>query len=201
VRRCDGFVLTGGDDPRTEPFGEPTHPQACLIHPLRQEYETELLRALLIAGKPVLGICLGMQMMALVAGGRINQHMPDSVSTARDHRAEDAQRTGRDAMHAIVPDLGAPACPATRLLSAATGGSGPPHVASRHHQAVSDPGSLRVIARAHDGVIEAVTDPSRPYYIGVQWHPERTEHPALGLDLFRALVQAASGARPGAAPA
>ncbi|MFG0259835.1 MAG: gamma-glutamyl-gamma-aminobutyrate hydrolase family protein, partial [Phycisphaerales bacterium JB041] len=71
----DAFVLTGGDDPRTEPFGEPTDPRVTPVHPERQRFETALLEALdaRAPDTPVLGVCLGMQMQALVAGGRLDQ--------------------------------------------------------------------------------------------------------------------------------
>src|SRR5262245_36190027 len=63
----DGFVMTGGDDPTMEAFGAATHPKATPMHPARQAYDTALIRALLARPEiPVLGICLGMQMLALV---------------------------------------------------------------------------------------------------------------------------------------
>jgi gamma-glutamyl-gamma-aminobutyrate hydrolase PuuD len=168
----DGFVLTGGDDPRMEPFGEPTHPQAKPVHPLRQTYETELLRALLARPEiPVLGICLGMQMMAIVAGGRLDQHLPDHLTTAEDHR--------HDQVHRVRP----------------TGAAGPiaaGPVTSSHRQAVADPGSFRVVAMSDDGVIEAIECPDSRFCLGVQWHPERTADAALGDGLFVKLVQAAT---------
>jgi putative glutamine amidotransferase len=173
ARRCDAVVFTGGDDPRTEPFGRPTHPKATPVRPERQMYESALLEILRERQPrtPVLGVCLGMQMMALHAGGVLNQHMPDTMKDAARHW---------DASHAIVPGEGEP------LIR---GGM----ARSKHRQAVEDPGSLKVIARADDGVIEAVRDLSRPFYVGVQWHPERTEDAGLGAALFKALVAAARG--------
>lgn len=166
---CGAFVLTGGDDPRTEPFGVPTHPRATPLHPDRQEYETALLRLLAaeFPDKPVLGVCLGMQMMALVAGGSLDQHMPDTRGDAARHWG---------ATHAV------------------TGGLGRGVVHSRHRQCVSDPGSLVVLGHADDGVIEGVGDPRRLFYVGVQWHPERTDDPVLGAGLFQRLMAAAQTA-------
>lgn len=174
---CDAFILTGGDDPRTEPFGEPTHPKATPVLESRQEFETTLLRVLAdqYPHKPVLGVCLGMQMMALVAGGRLNQHLPDTLENAAHHW---------DTTHPITSThVDTPG--SFDLLASLSESS---RVHSRHRQAVDEPGSLTVLALADDGIIEAVADPSRNFYLGVQWHPERTEDPALGLALFRQAV-------------
>jgi putative glutamine amidotransferase len=190
ARVCDAFILTGGDDPRTEPFGQPTHSAAALVHPCRQAFETALLRELESSHprKPVLGICLGMQMMALLGGGRLNQHLPDTCATAALHRSSDP---GTRARHSILVDPAAAAAGFGWLLAADAVDE---QVDSHHHQAVEAPGDLVVLARAADGVIEAIgaPAPARPFYLGVQWHPERTESRALGMALFEHLVAAAS---------
>jgi putative glutamine amidotransferase len=136
------------------------------MDPRRQAFEVALLEALDAEGEvPVLGICLGMQLMGLHKGGRLDQHLPESLPTAESHSPRRS--------HAVSGELGC----------------GPVH--SHHRQALVDPGALRVIARAEDGLIEAVRDEARPFYVGVQWHPERTEDEALGPGLFRSLVAAA----------
>lgn len=170
IARLNGFVFTGGDDPMMEPFGVATDPRATRLHPDRQAFETALLRRLAESRPetPVLGICLGMQMMALVAGGTLEQYMPDRGDAAALHWEHE---------HAIVGG------PGWRF------GGGP--VLSRHKQAVSAAGGMRVAATAPDGVIEAVDDPARPFYLGVQWHPERTADAGCGADIFAALVRAA----------
>jgi putative glutamine amidotransferase len=171
---CDALLTTGGDDPITEPFGAPTHPQATRVDPARQAYELAILRAFDVTPhKPVLGVCLGMQYMALARGGALDQHLPDTTPTSADHAG--------DHIHAIIPE------PGDALPAGA--------VASNHHQAVSDPGALAIAARAHDGVIEAIRDPARPFFLGVQWHPERTDDPGLGQALFDQLVRAARSER------
>lgn len=173
VRRLGAIVLTGGDDPRTEPFGVQTHARATPLHPVRQAFESALILALADhrPQTPVLGVCLGMQMLALHAGGALDQYMPDTRPDAARHW---------DAEHEVRPvGSGSPL--------AVPGGV----VRSKHKQAVSEPGRMAVLARSDDGVIEAIADPARPFVLGVQWHPERTSHAPLGIDLFKRLIVAA----------
>jgi len=189
ARLFDAFVFTGGNDPAMEDFGKPTHPAATLVHPRRQQYELALLNALrdLEPRRPVLGICLGMQMMTLHAGGDINQHLPDTLPTHSQHKnAVHPVLAAHETTPRWLPAL-TPLLPA-ELRSALT-------VQSNHHQAVSDPGTLLVLARSDDGVIEGVGDPGRPFYLGVQWHPERTKSADLGAGVFEALVRAVAGPR------
>jgi len=162
----DGVLLTGGDDIDVRGFGIELHPEAKVMDPLRQSADFGLLHALdRDPRKPVLGICLGMQLMGLHRGARLIQHLGDSLADADRHRG--------DREHPVDTAVG----------------RGP--VASSHHQALADGGALEVIGRADDGVIEAVRDPSRPFYLGVQWHPERTADDSMGVGIVRMLVDAA----------
>lgn len=169
--RYDGFVLTGGDDPVMEGFGVPTSEHSVRVLPERQAFETELLGYLHAHdGVPVLGVCLGMQMMALTSGGTLNQHLPDTHDTHGIHWEHE---------HGIVSvDEGV-------MVSG--------EVRSKHRQAVDDPGGYRVLARAPDGVIEAIDDPGARFRVGAQWHPERTAFEPLGFGLFDRLVRASRG--------
>jgi len=181
ISRCDAFVLAGGDDPTTEPYGVPTSPKASpIVHPQRQSFEHALLVALASQAPdlPVLGVCLGMQMMALVAGGRLEQDMQKTCPTYAQHWK---------AYHEVRPVDHPPQQNQPRNLTPIPTGS----VRSKHHQAVADPGHMRPIANAPDSVIEAIDDPSRRFYLGVQWHPERTRTHALGLGIYASLVRAA----------
>ncbi len=163
VQMCAGFVLTGGDDPRMEEFGQSTHPLATPLDPERQTFEVALIRAI-SSDRPTLGVCLGMQLMALVAGGDLDQHLPETLPTHEQHWG---QKT-----HAV------------------SGAIGSGMVLSHHRQAVSRPGSLEVVGESPDGVVEAVRDPHRRFFVGVQWHPERTADPLMGMGLFGRLVKA-----------
>ncbi len=181
---CHGFVFTGGLDPDTAAFGEPMHPKARKMDPQRQAFELTLLDALAERpGKPVFGICLGMQMMALHAGGSLNQYMPET------HDDPAAHHKGAD--HPIKVTV-------TDAVITPGDAEGHEPIHSSHQQAVSDPGRMRVVAIAEDGTIEAIdgkpTDADR-FYLGVQWHPERGGDGPLNLGLFRRLISAALDAR------
>ncbi len=168
LERLDALIFSGGDDPDTTTFGDPVHPKATLVAPDRQAFELELLDLLdtVHTDLPVLGICLGMQLMGLHAGGRLDQHLPDRLETAADH--------WNGARHFVSGDI-----------------SGT--VFSHHRQALVEPGRFRVTAVSPDGVIEAIEDPDRPFRLGVQWHPERTDDPATGKAIFERLVRATGG--------
>lgn len=174
VSIVDGVVFTGGDDLATEKYGQPKHPASDLVSPDRQRFEEALYAALDHHPRmPVLGICMGMQLMALHHGGELNQHLPDTTPTHAEHVGDHqhmVRPTGGDSILKL-PETGA-------------------KVASQHHQAVTRPGNLRVTARAHDGIIEVVDDPARPFYVGVQWHPERTPEAPGGDDVFRQFIEA-----------
>lgn len=178
LRRLSGIVLTGGDDPRMEPFGVATDPRVTPVHAQRQGFEVDLLKAIdeFRPQMPTLGICLGMQMLALHHGGRLDQQMADTRPDAARHWASD---------HPIIPSPEANEIgPTATAIPAGV-------VHSHHRQAVSDPGRMRVVATSDDGVIEAIVHPERPFVLGVQWHPERTAQASLGVDLFKRLLAAA----------
>lgn len=184
----DAFVFTGGKDIDMTAFNEPNHPQSDRMDPRRQTFDLALHRALADPAQhetPVLAVCLGMQEMSLIQGGSLHQHLPDTLPTADHHR---------DAVHAVAPTpaaaalaLAAPSPALRRFLH--TSLQGP--VASNHHQGITNAGSLTVLATSPDGLIEAVANPHRPFYVGVQWHPERTDHKPTGDETFQALVEAA----------
>jgi putative glutamine amidotransferase len=180
LRLCDGFVFTGGDDVRMDLLrGEPMHPQAKAVAQRRQAFELALLAALdPLPDVPVLGICYGMQLMTLHAGGTINQHLPDTLPSAASHQKRNLHLVQiAHATAAFEPkDAGDP-------------------IVSSHHQGMTSPGRLTVAATAADGVIEAVHDPSRRFYVGVQWHPERGGDGPLSQGVLNRLVDACRRAR------
>lgn len=165
LEACDAIILSGGGDVIMEDWGLSNHPAATPISRLRQDFERSLLTAFESNPDfPVLAICLGMQLMGISHGARFSQHLPDDIPTASDHQ--------NDSIHLIEgPQMN---------------GS----VTSHHHQALLDGGTLEVIASAPDGVVEGIADQDRRFYMGVQWHPERTSDEKLGIGLFRELISA-----------
>lgn len=157
VRVIDGLVLAGGADIGPERYGETPGPLTD-TRPDRDAGELPLLRAALDADLPVLGVCRGMQMLAVAYGGRLYQHLPDVLGHDKHRPA-----VGLYGSH------GARFLPGSRIAEI-MGGDG--EVNSYHHQGVADPGGLVVTGWADDGLIEAVEDPERRFVLGVQWHPE-----------------------------
>ena len=192
LQLADGVLLTGGDDIDVSQMGLALHSRAKVMHPRRQQFELALLDALKVgyaehadAALPVLGVCLGMQLMAVHSGGPsvLIQHLPDEPGIS----SECAAAHTLDNRHEIAQTNGA----ARHKFAAAP-------VASWHHQAIRNQaslGELVVTAASADGVVEAIEHPYRPFYLGVQWHPERTADPELGLGVIRRLVAAAAKGR------
>ena len=182
---CDGLLLVGGADVDSALWSETLHPQAKPMDPRRQRHDLQLIAAAEARGMPVLGICLGIQEMAVHRGGRIIQHLPDEPDVTLDHGGADRPR----ATHPVAIN-------ADSLLGRIVGAAGL-LVNSTHHQAVREPGrGLVVVARSPDGVIEGVEDPtSGRFFLGVQWHPEDMTDKPPQRAIFEALVRAAAAWR------
>ncbi|MBM4043027.1 MAG: gamma-glutamyl-gamma-aminobutyrate hydrolase family protein [Planctomycetes bacterium] len=178
----DGLVLTGGRDYDPAVYGEPRHPATELLDPRRAAFDVALARAALARGLPILGICGGAQLVNIALGGTLIQHVPDAFGTAINH----TWGAGAEPFHEV--DIEAD----SRL--AAIIGAGRLRVNSSHHQAVGRLGNgLRIVARAPDGVVEAIEGTGNCFLLGVQWHPERMPSRPDQMALFSALVRAANG--------
>jgi putative glutamine amidotransferase len=174
----DGLVFSGGSDLDPSLYSADAHPETSGVIRERDEFELDLMRAALERDVPMLAICRGSQVLNVALGGDLEQHVPDRVGTEL-HR----EVPGVFSEHDVAVVGG------TRLASIL----GDRHdVKSHHHQGFGSLGSgLREAARAPDGTLEALEDPSRRFTLGVLWHPEAGEDRAL----FEALVAEAAAYR------
>jgi putative glutamine amidotransferase len=157
VDRVGAILLSGGGDVSPALYGGGAIPELMEVDPARDDVEAAVLRAALARGKPVLGICRGIQLLVAALGGSLVQDLPTAGHDG--HWNEDRQY---EPVHGIEADTGT-------LAAAALSGSA--KVNSIHHQAVAEVGPhLVATAWSDDGVIEAVEADG---VLGVQWHPER----------------------------
>jgi len=167
----DGLVFSGGNDMAPESYGADADPATNGTNPARDRGELALLAAALERDLPVLAICRGAEVLNVVRGGDLVQHLPDVVGH-EEHRAV----AGEFSEHGVRVS------PDSRL------GEVRGSVKSHHHQGLGRLGDgLREVAWAEDGVVEAVEDPGKPFLVGVLWHPEAGEDQRL----FEQLVEAA----------
>jgi putative glutamine amidotransferase len=157
VRRLDGLVLAGGADVEPARYGAPAH-ATTVVRPDRDGGELAVLDAALDGDVPVLGVCRGMELLAVRYGGTLHQHLPDLLGTSLHQPAP--------GVYGAHPARFSAGSRAAEIFGSTS------EINSYHHQSVDDPGKLTVTGWAGDGVIEAVEDPERRFVLGVQWHPE-----------------------------
>jgi len=171
----DGLVLVGGADIPASAYGEQPHETVEPVPPQRYGFERKLIARWWESGKPLLGVCLGMQFANVVAGGTLVQDIPSQVGTEVDHRA----------YHRVEIE---PASGLARIL-----GGTEARVLSNHHQAVKTLGAdLKIVARSADGVVEALERTGGGFGLFVQWHPENMSDTAHRDAIYGALVRAAN---------
>ncbi len=184
-RHLDGLLLSGGGDVRPEYFGEPRLARLIEVDAARDRTELLLIRHAVKERLPILAICRGVQMLNVALSGTLYQDIAEQMPRALRHRmSSDCARNYL--AHEVLVEAG------TKLADIM--GNGPVPVNSFHHQAVRDLGaSLRIAARAPDGVIEALEGEDDHFVLGVQWHPEDLvqDDPRM-LQVFRSFAQAAT---------
>ena len=163
LHRIDGLILSGGDDPTPQLFGEEPHPRIEVVDERRDRFEMELVRDAHARDMPVLGVCRGIQMLNIALGGDIYQDIASQTDSTVGHIQSTLDDT---AWHTIDVKQ-------DTLLHGLLGDT-EVKVNSFHHQACRRPGEgLETSATCRgDSLIEALEDPSRAFFLGVQWHPE-----------------------------
>jgi putative glutamine amidotransferase len=176
----DGIVFSGGSDIDPDVYGAESHQKTNNVRPQRDRAELALLEAAIARDMPVLAICRGLEVLNVVRGGDLEQHLPDRVGSEA-HR----EVLGVFSEHGVDLATGS-------RIGALLGDRAA--VKSHHHQGVGRLGEgLVETAWAEDGTVEGVEDPSRRFLVGVLWHPEEGEDDAL----FRGLVREATAYREG----
>ena len=179
----DGLLVTGGDfDVDPAMFGAASRHPSVKTKDRRTTFEAAVIVAALARDTPVLGICGGQQLLNVVLGGSLVQHIADEVPGALEHEQKNP-RTEPGHTVAIAPGTALHGIVDAAELS----------VNSAHHQAAKDTGpGVLVNARAPDGVIEGIEHPGHRFCLGVEWHPEYAIS-AGDPKIFAAFVAAAKG--------
>jgi putative glutamine amidotransferase len=155
----DALILAGGSDVDPASYGAKPHPETHGTRPERDRFEIALGTRALERDMPVLGICRGMQMLNVIQGGTLNQHLGSEL-----HR----HTPGAFTDHGVRLDSGS--------LAARVVGGERTEVKSAHHQGVEELGD-GVVASGHadDELVEAIELPDKTFAVGVLWHPEEDE--------------------------
>lgn len=178
--QVDALLVTGGPDVPPSRYGQPPHPKTVPLCGRRTNYDFAAFTEADKRGLPILGICLGHQIINVARGGSLIQHIEDLPRTPPLQHTDAADYI----RHTVRTE---PDTLLRRIVPKAT-----IEANSSHHQAVDRVGEhLVATAWAPDGIIEAIEDPRRPFLLGVQWHPEMITHLQDHAALFAALAEAA----------
>jgi len=177
--QLQGILFTGGLDINPDLWGEKLHPQTRLLHPRRQLFEFKLYQAAKERRLPILGICLGVQMINVAGGGSLYQYLPEEPGQI-DHGGEGystrhqvrLDKNGRLYHWLKAEELNVPSC---------------------HTQGIKRIGAGYLpSAVSPDGVIEALEEPDYPFLLAVQWHPERDRYNLFNRVIMEEFLKAAT---------
>lgn len=186
ISKVDGVVVTGGDDLNPALYNEEPIETLEEINPRRDSSDVFLINALLEADKPTIGTCRGMQLTNILSGGTLYQDIIVQHPTNIVHRDPNKEVYVK---HNITVDK-------DNILADALGKDGVIEVNSWHHQAIKDLGdNLKVIAKADDGTIEAITRTDKTYFLGLQYHPEElivSDNDENALNVYKAFIAKAA---------
>ena len=185
INIIDGLLLVGGDmdiDPKY--YGATEIHSSVKLNKIRENFEVKFIKEALKTKMPILGICNGMQLINVVKGGSLYQHLPDEKNFMIHEQKRVAGFEKKDKpYHDIFLNKNTKLFEIVKKEMMATNSS--------HHQAVKDLGkNLIVSAKAKDGVIEAIEDEFHPFCVGVEWHPEYNSDSSDN-NIFKALIDSA----------
>ncbi len=178
----DGLIVPGGDeDIHPKFYNQDFTSDRTITNDQRDNFEILITKKVLEKNIPFLGICRGMQLLNIVCGGDLIQHLPNYVSdTGINHEQAHPKHI---LSHKIIIT--------PKTLLATLSNAETCMVNSTHHQAVGKLGNgLIVSATAPDGIIEAIESISHRFVMGVEWHPEYLNPNNLDSNIFKALIQA-----------
>lgn len=178
LQHIDGLIIPGGDEDINPAFyGQEITSDKVKINDIRANFEFALVRQALDINMPMLGICNGMQMINVVQGGTLIQHIPDVVKSDINHEQPKPKDVPTHLVHLVQGTILADLSDDSEVM-----------VNSTHHQAVDKLGKdLLVSAYASDGIIEAIESVKHRFVMGVEWHPEYANS-RLDQNLFAKLV-------------
>ena len=185
LKELDGVLLTGGGDIAPSYYHAAPHPKTNPPDNARDAFELQLARLALERGMPLLGVCRGLQVMNVAAGGTLIQDIPSEVNHPLGHQIDNP-------LYAIAHEVWvARDSTLGRAMQEELGDGEVLQVNSRHHQAAGQTApSYRVTATAPDGVIEAIERPESRFCLAVQWHPENFWRTGEFRALFEEFVKA-----------
>lgn len=185
MERLDGVLFTGGGDIDPLRYNESRHPKTDPPDTTRDDFELNLASEALLMDLPVLGVCRGLQVMNVAAGGTLIQDIASQITGPVEHRIQTP-------LFAIAHEVWiTKGSRLSELMKEQLGDGEVLQVNSRHHQAVGQvAGGFDVTATAPDGVIEAIERPGARFCLAVQWHPENFWRTGEFRPLFEEFVNA-----------
>lgn len=181
----DGLLLPGGEDVDPKFYAEAPHPKLGTTSPLRDKVELAVSNWAYADSKPLLAICRGMQVVNVALGGSLYQDIPSQLTPKFNHAAHGSETDWTQAAHKTILE------PDSRLAKIV--GSTELPVNSLHHQSLKKLGAgLKQVGRSEDGIVEAIEAPNKPFFFGLQCHPESLwqDTDPRWLELFKQLVDA-----------
>ena len=185
---CDAILFTGGEDVVPAYYGKESDSARCETNPSRDSLEFALIKESFRLHLPIFGVCRGQQILNVALGGTLIIDIPTDHPGNVVHRCEDYLKC----FHQIS------AVASSQLQNVAQADSG--MVTTNHHQAVEKPAKgLRIAAWSSDSIAEAIewdTPAQKPFFLAVQWHPERMDTQSLlSMPLMNAFLEAANNFR------